>query len=500
MKLKKLLFAMATAVFALGATSTVYAATEEEDNSTPATATKINVNEDVIGNLSDYGDADWYVFTTDEVGMLYVTLGPDDTVDNGNIGYGWTIDVYDKDRNEIYSNEWKGTYRTRYISWNPGEKLYIKVSSVYNYSERWDDENYKLKITYEKGLWESEYNDTKNTSDEIKSGKTYSGTLYNKYDVDWYKVDITKQGLFNVVFGVDDMTDTSNMKYGWTYEVYDSDMNNIYSYSQITKNTEGRKLPYKVGTYYIKVYSAGGTYSTDCIDIIYNLTVNNESDKYWEIENNDEQKNATLMTVNKQYKGYLTEKYGVDWYKFKLTDKGVIKLDFQMDEETNFEDVHKGWKVYLYKTSDSTPIATFTGVTASDEITKTLGKGTYYVKVCASDTYAYANYAPVQCLYDLKVSYTATPAAPTKLTVTAGTKKATLKWGAVKNATSYVVYRSDKKDGKYTKVATVKSGTSYTDSKLTAKKTYYYKVVAATTKNGVTASSAASEIKSVTVK
>ncbi|MGN0527706.1 MAG: hypothetical protein ACI4IE_01130, partial [Eubacterium sp.] len=39
------------------------------------------------------------------------------------------------------------------------------------------------------------------------------------------------------------------------------------------------------------------------------------------------------------------------------------------------------------------------------------------------------------------------------------------------------VYRATSKNGKYTKVATT-SKTSYTNSKLKSKKTYYYKVVA----------------------
>lgn len=49
-------------------------------------------------------------------------------------------------------------------------------------------------------------------------------------------------------------------------------------------------------------------------------------------------------------------------------------------------------------------------------------------------------------------------------------------WKKVSGVSGYVVYRSDSQNGKYTKIATVKSGTSYTDKKRSCGKTYYYKV------------------------
>ena len=50
-------------------------------------------------------------------------------------------------------------------------------------------------------------------------------------------------------------------------------------------------------------------------------------------------------------------------------------------------------------------------------------------------------------------------------------------WNKVKNAQSYIVYRATSKNGEYKKVATV-TAPSYTDKKVTAQKTYYYKIVA----------------------
>lgn len=57
-----------------------------------------------------------------------------------------------------------------------------------------------------------------------------------------------------------------------------------------------------------------------------------------------------------------------------------------------------------------------------------------------------------------------------------------LTWEEVYNATKYEIYRSEKKDGKYSKIATVTTS-SYKDKKVTYGKTYYYKVKAIGKKN-----------------
>jgi uncharacterized repeat protein (TIGR02543 family) len=57
-------------------------------------------------------------------------------------------------------------------------------------------------------------------------------------------------------------------------------------------------------------------------------------------------------------------------------------------------------------------------------------------------------------------------------------KSAVITWKKVSNATGYQVFRATKKNGKYSKVATIKKGATvrYTNKKLKKGKTYYYKV------------------------
>lgn len=71
-------------------------------------------------------------------------------------------------------------------------------------------------------------------------------------------------------------------------------------------------------------------------------------------------------------------------------------------------------------------------------------------------------------------------------------------WKKTEGAKGYQVYRAVKKNGKYTKVATVKSGkVSYTDKKLKKGKTYYYKVRAYRTVSGKAQYGAFSAVKKI---
>lgn len=78
-------------------------------------------------------------------------------------------------------------------------------------------------------------------------------------------------------------------------------------------------------------------------------------------------------------------------------------------------------------------------------------------------------------------------------------KSATVAWSSVSGAVKYYVYRGTSVNGTYKYIGT-STCTSYTDTNLTAGKTYYYKVRGIKTSNGVKYYSAYSGKASVTVK
>ena len=95
---------------------------------------------------------------------------------------------------------------------------------------------------------------------------------------------------------------------------------------------------------------------------------------------------------------------------------------------------------------------------------------------------------------------TSTNPAAVNFKLTAGSKKATIKWSKVTGATGYKVYYKTSKNGKWIGLKTTNNKTtSYSKSGLTKGKTYYFTVKAYRTVGGKTYNGAFTS-KSIKVK
>ena len=142
--------------------------------------------------------------------------------------------------------------------------------------------------------------------------------------------------------------------------------------------------------------------------------------------------------------------------------------------------------------------------TTAYQNTKLAANTTYTYKIRAYKAFQGENYYG-EFSEAVKAKTKAAVSAPAKVTgVKASSKSsaATLKWNKVSKASGYQIYRLNTKTGKYTKLATVRgeTKTSYSNTKLTKKKTYKYKIRAYKTSGGKTVYGAFSAVVKVTVK
>ena len=148
-----------------------------------------------------------------------------------------------------------------------------------------------------------------------------------------------------------------------------------------------------------------------------------------------------------------------------VASTGKVKLTWDAVEGAAKYEVYRS-------TSKNGTYSKLTTTTSTTIINSKIDAGiTYYYKVKAIHENASANSA-----FSAAVGRTCDLPRPT-VTVSnvASTGKIKLSWNAVEGAAKYEVYRATSNDGTYTKITTV-TGTSVTNTKTDAGKTYYYKV------------------------
>ena len=161
-----------------------------------------------------------------------------------------------------------------------------------------------------------------------------------------------------------------------------------------------------------------------------------------------------------------------------------------------------GYQVYA-KSSKSGTYKKIAAITESETICYTHKKlttgKTYYYKVRA---YATISGEKVYSCFSSVKTAKIVPAAVKLSSAKAKGTSVTVKWSKVSGASGYAVHRATSQNGKYTRVGTIKKGStvSYTDSRLKSKKNYYYKVRAYRTVNGKNVYGSYSAVKKVKTK
>ena len=166
-----------------------------------------------------------------------------------------------------------------------------------------------------------------------------------------------------------------------------------------------------------------------------------------------------------------------------------------------------GYEIYKY--NSKTKQYTYVGNTTKTTYTvKNLKPGTTYkYKVRAyikndGNLGAGASTSKVDGFFSSELSATTKTETPKISKITTKSKKATIKWSKTSGASGYEIYMSTSKNGKYSKIGTVKGNKTfkYTKSKLKKEKKYFFKIRTYRTVAGKKVYSSYSSIKNIKVK
>lgn len=463
---------------------------ELESNNSLATANNLNIGTTISGSIHGLTDlADYYKVTTTSAGYLYAKFSHD-VIAGSETSVVYSIAVLDKDGNELMSKNNTGgeTEITTPKLGVPAGTYYIRITGT-DYESA-----YKLKAAFKaSSTWEQESNDSYSTANAITSGQKYYGSIQKSGDADYYKIELKKSGYMKVKLT---HTDLNNVNQIMSVELYNSDYADVLSMSIMgtEKSVSTSKIGLAAGTYYIVVKDNKKDFFGT-----YGLTVTTKEVSGWETESNGTASTADSISLGKTMTGVSQTTYDYDWFKFTLSNSAYINFGLTHSKISSDD---MAWYVTLmdkngsrYSLKSTGYIYVYGGTTYTESTPVKLPEGTYYIRVQAGSS------AGVGKEYKLAVNKVTT--AKPKITSVKSTayNKLKVSWNRVPGAEKYYIYRSTSKKGGYEKVKTIQNGTtvSWTDSKVTTGKTYYYKIKAVVKldKSKATSASAAKSGKAV---
>ena len=292
---------------------------EAETNDTFATANAVAVNQQYSGTIHGSGDEDYYKVTLAQAGAIGVNF-THPNIDGYETTLCFTLDIYSASNltdsfYKMYIDGAETNMQTPQIGLAAGT-YYVKIGGVWKY-----DGVYGLKVNYAASeYWEREENGTGSTATAIKSAKTYSGSIKDSSDEDYYKLSVGSNGYMTV-----------NLKHSssaadriYTVRVYNSDFNVVHSFAVYgtDKNVTSCKLGVGKGTYYILVRPYGVDTGT------YQLTATAKKASNWETEINDDRAGADKISLGKSVNGVNDDLYSgdYDYYKFTLSKATYVNF------------------------------------------------------------------------------------------------------------------------------------------------------------------------------
>lgn len=370
-------------------------------------AAEINVNTSCTGYIGENNESDYYKFVLPNSGYVTVSFSHG-YVDSSNTY--WNLQLLNYSQQEYLHSSYVGNVTQEVRSYAvglPAGTYYVRVTDDYaNYHYRHSSEPYEFSVNYtESEVWEKEFNNSIPNANEIMINTSYSGSVKDSGDMDFYKFTLERDGYVTVSFshGYVDSGETywclwilSSTQSEYLYQTYNGN---------ITEERQSYAVGLPAGTYYIKVDDDYENYHYRHSSQTYHFSVNYTETDFWEKEFNNTIPDATPISINTSYSGAVKDTGDMDFYQFVLEGDGYITISFSHGYVDSGSDYWRMW--VLNSSSNEYLYQTYTG-NGGDAVSCKLGlaAGTYYIKI--DDDYENYHYRHSSQTYSFSVNYTKT--------------------------------------------------------------------------------------------
>ncbi len=350
----------------------------------PSSATVIELDKVYNANLSSDSSPDYYQFTLSYNGNVTIEI---EHKNPGTDNYTWFLSLHHESSPDstIRTLELKEiNYKSSFNEGLSAGVYLIKIDSN-NISWLMDDDSY-LKVSAEQSEdFEKWPNNSKETATVIEHNTSYSANIYDG-DSDYYKFTLAYSANVNITLEHKNPTE-GNRSWSADLSCYDTPDNIIRNLKLGESNHESsfnEGLP--AGVYLVKIYPANPFWP---VYDQYYLTIKAEESEYFEKWPNDSKYTATVIELNTQYSGNLSEDGGdIDYYQFTLPYNGNATIKFENKNPTGG---NRSWIAGLYHEEDpDNPIATLTlneTELSSSLLQKDLQAGIYLIKISPANPF-----------------------------------------------------------------------------------------------------------------
>lgn len=225
---------------------------EQEKNNSISKANPIQLSQYYNAALQTEEDIDYFAIRTEKPGYMLIQILWEENYKYSNFNF----ELYDGDKKYLFGRSVK-PQTEKYVEFGriglPPGTYYLKMYASEYGQKHWSDMPYGLVVWLEKNSFcETETNNSFEKADEIKIGSTYSGSVMESTDQDYYSFKVTKRRGYALCFDNDWGSARKNC---WKAALYDSSGNKMASYSYAGNECDHSELPLdlKKGTYYIKI-------------------------------------------------------------------------------------------------------------------------------------------------------------------------------------------------------------------------------------------------------
>ncbi|MCL1858832.1 MAG: S-layer homology domain-containing protein [Oscillospiraceae bacterium] len=408
---------------------------------TETPSSEYNVNKEISGQIKNAGDVNNFDFGLNYSGSVTV-----DFISPNNISkQAWILNIFDKNNRLLYSGKYGDEGTASYSSGTkaktsdkirvPAGSYYVQVLPVNAYD--FSTASYRIRINYSPEakeslpsysnsyfnsnielfeLYETEYNNTPHTANNLNLGLPLIGNMSDYNDIDYFKFTLTQNGSVAISFE----TLKSISQNNWIIELFSSDMatESIYkdyfgadgeSESSLSeyKTKTSKNMRLQPGTYYIKI-SAYNIINYSNTDYKIKIEFNNESsgNGLYETEPNNSPETANLLPFNTDITGDIFNINDIDYFKIAVNKSQDIQIKFSVNAHINdsfwsvklYDAYHRELKSYKIGGDGGVMSPSSASPSSSADLTKYfktdktyLIPGDYYVSVSAYSPDEYSN-------------------------------------------------------------------------------------------------------------